>query len=85
MSKKNNTVVSDLVADNQPQQPAESGSPAFMKELLETGTTILKAKTTEELVEMVNNIPADCSYGAGAVGYNPETGDFSLRLDITNN
>ena len=86
MSKKNNTVVSDSVADNQPQQqPAESGSPAFMKELLETGTTILTAKTRDELAEMVNNIPADVHYGAGAVGFNPETGDFSLRLDITNN
>ena len=85
MSKKNNTVVSDSVADNQPQQPTvESGSPAFIKQLLETGTTILTAKTRDELAEMVNNIPADCSYGAGAVGYNPETGDFSLRLDITN-
>ena len=86
MSKKNNTVVSDSVADNQPQQPlAESGSPAFIQELLETGTTILTAKTRDELAEMVNDIPADCHYGAGAVGYNPETGDFSLRLDITNN
>ena len=85
MSKKNNTVVSDSVADNQPQQqPAESGSPAFMKELLETGTTILTAKSRDELAEMVNDIPADCSYGAGAVGYNPETSDFSLRLDINN-
>ena len=85
MSKKNNIVVSDSVADNQPQQPlAESGSPAFMKELLKTGTTILIAKTRDELAEMVNNIPADCSYGAGAVGYNPETSDFSLRLDINN-
>ena len=85
MSKKNNTVVCDSVADNQPQQPlAESSSPAFMKELLETGTTILTAKTRDELAEMVKTIHADCSYGAGAVGYNPETGDFSLRLDITN-
>ena len=85
MSKKN-SVVSDSVADNQPQQSTvESGSPAFIKELLETGTTILTAKTRDELAEMVNNIPADCSYMAGAVGFNPETGDFSLRLDITNN
>lgn len=84
MSKKN-SVVSDSVADNKPQQPAESGSPAFVEELLETGTTILKAKSRDELAAMVNDIPADCSYGAGAVGYNPETGDFSLRLDITNN
>ena len=79
MSKKNNTVVSDSVADNQPKQTA------YIDELLKNGTTILTAKTRDELAEMVNNIPADCSYGAGAVGYNPETGDFSLRLDITNN
>ena len=79
MSKKNNT-------------PAADGSPvsteqqhAFIKQLLETGTTILTAKTRDELAEMVNNIPADVHYGAGAVGFNPETGDFSLRLDITNN
>ena len=84
MSKKN-SVISDSVADNQPQQPAvESGSPAFMKELLETGTTILTAKSRDELAEMVNDIPADCHYGAGAVGFNSETGTFSLRLDITN-
>ena len=58
--------------------------PAYIDELLKNGTTILTAKTRDELAEMVNDIPADCSYGAGAVGYNPETGDFSLRLDITN-
>ena len=78
MSKKNNTVVSDSVADNEQQ-------PAYLAELLETGTTILTANTRDELAAMVNDLPADCSYGAGAVGYNPETGDFSLRLDITNN
>ena len=86
MSKKNNPAVDGSPANTpQPQQPtAESGSPAFIKELLETGTTILTAKTRDELAEMVNDIPANCSYGAGAVGFNPETGDFSLRLDITN-
>ena len=78
MSTKNNTPAADGSPVSTEQQPA------FMKELLETGTTILTAKTRDELAEMVNDIPADCSYGAGAVGYNPETGDFSLRLDITN-
>ena len=78
MSKKTTeTVVSDSVADTQ--------QPAFVEELLKNGTAVLTAKTREELAEMVNDIPADCSYGAGAVGFNPETGDFSLRLDITNN
>ena len=78
MSKKNNTPAADGSPVSTEQQPA------FIKQLLETGTTILTAKTRDELAEMVNDIPADCSYGAGAVGYNPETGDFSLRLDITN-
>ena len=83
MSKKN-SAVSDSVADNQPQQNlAESGSPVFIKQLLETGTTILTAKTRDELAEMVNNIPADCSYGAGAVARHPEMGEFTLRIDLT--
>jgi hypothetical protein len=65
--------------------PAERCSPAFVKELLEKGTAILTAKTRDELAEMVNDIPADVRYGAGAVGFNHETGDFTLRVDIINN
>lgn len=78
MSKKNNTPAADGSPVSTEQQPA------FMKELLDNGTTILTAKSRDELAKMVNNIPADVHYGAGAVGFNPETGDFSLRLDITN-
>ena len=58
--------------------------PAYVEELLKNGTVILTANSREELAEMVNDIPADCHYGAGAVGKNPDTGLFSLRLDITN-
>ena len=79
MSKKTNTPAADGSPVSTEQQPA------FMKDLLDNGTTILTAKSRDELAEMVNNIPANCSYGSGAVGFNPETGDFSLRLDITNN
>lgn len=79
MSKKNNTPDVDGSPVSTEQQPA------FVEELLKNGTAVLTAKTRDELAEMVNDIPADCSYGAGAVGFNPETGDFSLRLDITNN
>ena len=57
---------------------------AYVAELLKSGTAILIAKTRDELAKMVNDIPADVRYSAGAVGYNPETGVFSLRLDITN-
>jgi hypothetical protein len=65
--------------------PAESCSPAFVQELFEKGTAILTAKTRDELAETVNDIPADVRYGAGAVGFNHETGDFTLRVDIINN
>ena len=66
----------------QPTPTATGGSPAFVEELLKNGTTILTAKTRDELAEMVNEIPADVHYGAGAVGFNPETGAFTLRVDI---
>lgn len=73
--------------EQQQQQPtttAKSGSPAYVDELLKNGTTILTAKTRDELAEMVNEIPADVHYGAGAVGFNPDTGAFVLRVDIIN-
>ena len=56
--------------------------PAFVEYLLKNGTAILTAKTRDELAEMVNDIPADVRYAAGAVGFNPETGVFTLRVDI---
>ena len=65
-------------------ETTETKQPAFVEELLKNGTTVLTAKTREELAEMVDNIPAECHYGAGAVGKNPDTGLFSLRIDITN-
>ena len=61
----------------------QTQQPDFVKELLENGTVTLTAKTREELTEMVNEIPADCSYGAGAVGQDRDNGLFVLRLDIT--
>ena len=77
-------MVCDSVADNQPKQPlAESGSPTFVEELLKNGTTILTAKTRDELTAMVNDIPADVKYCAGAVGQNFDDGYFTLRIDLT--
>lgn len=74
--KTTETVTSDSVADTQ--------QPSYVEELLKNGTVTLTANTREELAEMVDNIPAECHYGAGAVGKNPDTGLFSLRIDITN-
>jgi hypothetical protein len=65
-------------------ETTETKQPGYVAELLLNGTVTLTANTLEELAEMVDNIPAECHYGAGAVGKNPDTGLFSLRIDITN-
>ena len=65
------------------EQNQEKNQPAYVAELLLNGTAILTAKTRDELAEMVNDIPAECHYGAGAVGRHPETGLYSLRIDLT--
>ena len=67
------------------EQNQEQKQPAYVAELLLNGTVTLTANTREELAEMVDNIPAECHYGAGAVGKNPDTGLYSLRIDLTTN
>lgn len=70
--------MSKKATDEKQQQPA------YVEELLKNGTAILTAKTREELADMVNDIPVNVRYSAGAAGYNPETGAFTLRVDIIN-
>ena len=65
------------------EQNQEQNQPAYVAELLLNGTVTLTANTREALAEMVDNIPAECHYGAGAVGRHPETGLYSLRIDLT--
>ena len=65
-------------------ETTETKQPDYVAELLLNGTVTLTANTRDELAEMVDNIPAECHYGAGAVGKDRETGVFSLRLDIMN-
>lgn len=74
MSKKN----------NDPQQPSETivEQPTVYDDLLANGTAILEAPTRDALAELVNGIPAECHYSVGAVGRNPVTGTFSLRVDV---
>jgi len=48
---------------------------------------ILRAKSREELDTQFQELKAKHdghTLTAGAVGHNPDTGDFSLRVDITN-
>lgn len=79
MSKTKEKVIEEQNAQAQEKQPA------YVAELLLNGTVTLTAATREDLTAMVNDIPADCSYGAGAVGRHPETGLYSLRIDLTTN
>jgi hypothetical protein len=65
------------------EQNQEQNQPAYVAELLLNGTVTLTAQSREKLTEMVDNIPAECHYGAGAVGRHPETGEYSLRIDLT--
>ena len=67
------------------QTTEETKQPPFVEELLKNGTTVLTAKTRDELAEIVNDIPANVKYGVGAVGFNPDAGVFTLRVDIINN
>jgi hypothetical protein len=63
---------------------AKPEQPSYVEELLTNGTVVLEARSREELSEMVNTIPANNRYGAGAIGKNQTTGLFELRLDIIN-
>ena len=65
-------------------ETTETKQPDYVEDLLKNGTAVLTAKTCDELAEMANNIPSDVHYGAGAVGFNPETGAYTLRVDIIN-
>ena len=61
----------------------DNKQPAYLDELLKNGTATLTAKTRDELAAMVDDIPAEVKYGAGAVGYDMDRGVFTLRIDLT--
>ena len=65
-----------------PEQPQQ---PAYIAELLEKGTVVLTASEREDFGDLIATIPAEVRYAAGAIGKNPETGVFSLRLDLVTN
>lgn len=62
----------------------EEKQPTFVDTLLLEGTVTLTAKTRDELSEMVNGIPAEVKYGAGAVGQDFEHGVFTLQVTVIN-
>ena len=64
------------------QEQVEKTAPAFVEELLKNGSAILRAKTREELAEMVDDIPVNVKYGAGAVGQSRDDGTFLLMVEL---
>ena len=56
--------------------------PSYIQQLLSKGTVVLTAKNREDFAELIDQIPASIRYGAGAIGKNPDTGIFSLRIDL---
>ena len=71
------------MSKNKEKEQPDIKQPAYVEELLKNGRVTLKAKTRDELTTMVNDIPADVKYCAGAVGQNFDEGCFTLRLDLT--
>ena len=67
--------------DELPNEQEQKKQPAHVEELLKNGKVVLEAPTTEALAEMVNDIPADCRYGVGAVGHKAD-GTYVLQVDI---
>ena len=87
MSKKtkNETAPEVQNPEEQTQQPvAEQPAniePAYVKELLEKGVVVLSGRTREELGEMLDNIPADCSYYAGCITKSYDTGLYRIQVN----
>ena len=64
------------------QQTTETKQPPFVEELLKNGTVVITSLTRDEFDPILSEIPDDVHYSVGAVGQNPETGVFALRVDI---
>ena len=62
------------------EQPANV-EPAYVKELLEKGVAVLSGRSREELAEMLDNIPADCSYYAGCITKSYDTGLYRQQVN----
>ena len=67
------------------QAKAETEQPGYVSYLLEHGSVILRAASRDEFGPMIDQIPAQTRYAAGAVGKNTLTGLYELRIDLVTN
>jgi len=77
MSKKKTTKPE---AEN-PEVEQANVQPAYVKELLEKGVTVLQGRSRGELNEMLAAIPADIPYYAGPVGYYVDKGLYRIQVN----
>ena len=64
-----------------PEVEQANTQPAYVKELLEKGVTVLQGRSRGELDEMLANIPSDIPCYAGAVGYYVDKGIFRIQVN----
>ena len=84
MSKKNKKTEAENpeTLQNQPQTEQANAQPAYVKELLEKGVTVLQGRSRGELDEMLAAIPSDIPYYAGPVGYYVDKGLYRIQLNL---
>ena len=68
-------------AENPEVDQSANIEPAYVKELLEKGVAVLSGRSREELAEMLDNIPADCSYYAGCITKSYDTGLYRIQVN----
>ena len=64
-----------------PEVEQANTQPAYVKELLEKGVTVLQGRSRGELDEMLANIPSDIPCYAGAVGYYVDKGIYRIQVN----
>ena len=79
MSKKKTTKPE---AENPEVEQSANIQPDYVKELLEKGVIVLSGRSPEELGEMLDNIPADCSYYAGCITKSYDTGLYRIQVNL---
>lgn len=64
-----------------PEVEQANVQPAYVKELLEKGVTVLQGRSRGELDEMLAAIPSDILYYAGPVGYYVDKGLYRIQVN----
>lgn len=60
--------------------PATPAKNPIIEQLEQSGSATISAQSREELAEILDDLPADVSYAAGAVGQERDTGRLSLTI-----